>query len=149
MQRDALNIIQPLSDHGLVKVRDARTPRVVDKDVWLAGRQYGGETRSMTTTHTLDVPMNHISEVEVPETLSDVRQLVAGVSVVNITVGTLTSPSISAPGLLPMYSGRFPPGIHSEISWNGRAVTPSRGTTFGCFKCFQITASLQKAWEFC
>ena len=25
-------------------------------------------------------------------------------------------------------------------------VTPSRGTTFGCLKCFHITASLQKTY---
>jgi len=43
MPRGAPHGIQALSDLGLAKVRDARMPKVVDKDVWLARCQYGGE----------------------------------------------------------------------------------------------------------
>ena len=45
-----------------------------------------------------------------------------------------------------MYSGRFPPGTQFEMSWKGLVVIPRRGKTFGCAKCFHVTASLQKSW---
>jgi len=37
--------------------------------------------RGLETTHSLEVPMNHVAEVEVAESLGNVGQLVAGVSV--------------------------------------------------------------------
>jgi len=73
--------IHALSDPGLADVRDARMPRVVHKDVWLAERQYGGEMRFRVTTYPLEVPVNYIAGVEVAETLSNIRQLVMGVSI--------------------------------------------------------------------
>ena len=54
---------------------------VVDKDVRLAGRQYGGETSFRITTYSLEVPMNDIAGVEVAEALGDVGKLATGVSV--------------------------------------------------------------------
>lgn len=45
-----------------------------------------------------------------------------------------------------MYPVRSPPGIQSEMCWRGLVVTPRRGTMFGCFKCFHVTAIW---WKFC
>ena len=70
MPRGALHGIRALSNHCLGKVRDARMTGVVDKDVWLAGCQYGGEAGFRTNTHSLEVPMNHIAGVEVVEPFS-------------------------------------------------------------------------------
>jgi hypothetical protein len=55
--------------------------RVVDKNVRLAGRQYGREMRFRTATYSLEVPMNDIAGVEVAEALGDVGKLATGVSV--------------------------------------------------------------------
>ena len=62
----------------------------------------------------------------------------------NVTGRTPTSPSRSASGCFLMCSVRSPPDIQFEMSWKGVMVIPSRGTMFGCFKRFHVTASLQK-----
>ena len=46
-------------------------------------------------------------------------------------------------------SNRSPPDIQVDTNWAGVMVTPSRGTTFGCLKCFHTTASLQKIYGLC
>lgn len=48
-------------------------------------------------------------------------------------------------GFVMIYSGNSPPGIQAVTNWKGSTVTPMRGATFGCTKCFQITASRRKA----
>jgi len=73
--------IQISSDSGNAKIRDACMTRVVHKDVRLAKCQHGSEMRSRTTTYPPEVPMNYIAGVEVAEALSDVRQLVTGLSI--------------------------------------------------------------------
>ena len=45
---------------------------VIHKDVLLEVCQYGGETGLGTTTHSLEIPMNDITGVEVAEALSDI-----------------------------------------------------------------------------
>jgi hypothetical protein len=45
---------------------------VIHKDVLLVGCQYGDDTGFRTVTYSLEVSMNNIVRVEVPETLGDV-----------------------------------------------------------------------------
>ena len=65
--------IQVLSHRGKAEIRDDRTTGVVNEDIWLTGSQHGGEMRYKTTTYTLEVPVYHITRVEVAEAFSDVR----------------------------------------------------------------------------
>ena len=44
----------------------------IHEDVWLDRRQCGGKTRFKSTTYPLEVPMNHVTGVEVTEALGDV-----------------------------------------------------------------------------
>ena len=78
--RDALDGIQVLGDCSKAKIRDDGVTGVVYEDVWLARCQCGGE-RVRTSTHSLEVSVNHIAVVEVGETTSDIRYLEAGVIV--------------------------------------------------------------------
>jgi hypothetical protein len=70
-----------LVTNSQAKIRDASMTRVVHKDVLLAWHQQVVKQDSETTTHSLEVPVYHIARMEVVEALSDVGQLVAGVSV--------------------------------------------------------------------
>ena len=63
--------IQVSSYPSEAKISDARTAGVVDENVWLARCQYGGEAGDRIPTYTLEVPVNHLTGVEVIETLSD------------------------------------------------------------------------------
>ena len=47
-----------------------------------------------------------------------------------------------------MYSSMSPSGIQFETSCWGEIVTPRRGKTFGCAKCFHVMAALQKSCKF-
>ena len=88
--------------------------------------------------------MNYAAGVEKVKTLSDITQLVAGISVgSNATIRVLARSTRSAPGFLLIYSVKSPPDIHSEMSWSGVKVMPMSGTMFWCAKCFHTTASLQ------
>ena len=78
--RDALYGIQVLGDCGEAKIRDDGVTGVVYENVWLAGCQCGGE-RVRTSTHSLEVSVNHIAVVEVGEATSDIRYLEPGVNV--------------------------------------------------------------------
>jgi hypothetical protein len=71
--------IQVSGDRGEAEIRNACMTRVVYEDVWLAGCQYRYESR-FRTKYSLEVSVNHIGGVEVPETLGDVGQLATGVS---------------------------------------------------------------------
>ena len=57
-----------------------------------------------------------------------------------------TRESLSASGCPAMYPRSSPPGIHSEMSSRGSVVAPRKGTTFGCFKCFDIAATWLNVW---
>jgi hypothetical protein len=80
MGPDAPYGFQVLGDRSKAKIRQACMTSGVHKDIWLVGCQCGGETRFRTTTYTLEISMNNIAGVEVVEALSDVGQLVTGVS---------------------------------------------------------------------
>jgi len=73
--------VQVLSDRGEAEIRNSRMTRAVHKDIWLAGCQYSSEARSRSATYSLEIPMNHVAGVEVAQALSNVGQLVTGVSV--------------------------------------------------------------------
>ena len=62
-----------MSDRSQAKIRDARMPVVIYKDVWLAGCLHNNKIRFGTTTYTFEVPMDHIAGMKVAEALSDVR----------------------------------------------------------------------------
>ena len=64
--------VQVLSNRGEAEIGDACATGIIHEDVWLAKRQHDGEARLIKTTHSFEVPMNHIAGVEVFETLSDV-----------------------------------------------------------------------------
>ena len=64
--------IQVLSDLGETKIRDAYTTGAVYKDVLLARCEYSGEMKSRTTAYSFEVPMNHITGVEITEALGGV-----------------------------------------------------------------------------
>jgi len=57
----------------MAKIRDACMTGVIHKDVRLAGCQYGGEMRLRTTTHSLDVPMDNITGMDVVKAVGDLR----------------------------------------------------------------------------
>ena len=61
-----------MSDSSEAKVSNTRITGVVRKDVLLDTGQYGGGARFRTTTYALEVPVNHITGVEIAEALSDV-----------------------------------------------------------------------------
>ena len=73
LTRGAPRGIQILGYCGEAKIRNTCITRVVHKDVWLAGESISGKTGFRTTTHSLEVPVNHIAGVKVAEALSDIR----------------------------------------------------------------------------
>ena len=68
-----------LSNRSETKICDSCMARLVHKDVWLPGYQYGDTTSSRKTAYPLEVSMNDIAGVEVAKSLGDIGQLVAGV----------------------------------------------------------------------
>ena len=54
----------------------------------------------------------------------------------------LTRPIRFTLGFSLMYFVRVPFGIHSDTNFKGFCVTPTKGTTLGCFNIFHIIASL-------
>jgi hypothetical protein len=124
--------------------------RVVHKYICLVRYQSDDKTTFRITTHSFEVPVYHFARMEVVESVSDVGQLVVGVSEgqtqrerhLRAQIGRHRSVFL-------MYSDRSPPGIQSEMSWRrGEVWAPRRGTMFGWFKRFHVTASLQKACDF-
>jgi hypothetical protein len=86
--------------------------------------------------------------MEVVEAIGDVGQLVAGLARINATREDTYKPKSVEHGVLLDVFGSSPPDIQSEMSWGwGEIVTPRRGTMFGWFKLFHITASWQKACD--
>jgi len=81
LKRGSPHGIQVLSDGSEVKIRDACMTRVVHKDVRLAERQHGSETRFKTVTYYFETPVNRIAGVEVTEALGNIGYLVTNVSV--------------------------------------------------------------------
>ena len=76
----ALDGIQVLGDFGEAKICNYCMTGVVHKYVWLAECQYGTE-KFRTSTHSLEVSMNHITVMEVAEATSNIGCLESGVSV--------------------------------------------------------------------
>ena len=72
LTRGALHGIQVLGDHSKPKIYNARSIRVIYKDVWLAGCQHCCKTRFVMITYSLEVPVDHIAGVEVAEALRDI-----------------------------------------------------------------------------
>ena len=70
--------IQILSNCGKAKICDARTTRAIHEDIWLTGSHYGDKIGYRNTTHSLEVPMNHIARVEVAQAFSDIGKLAMG-----------------------------------------------------------------------
>ena len=138
-----------MSDPSKTKICDPCAAGCVYKYVWLETRQYGGNIKFGTTTHSLEITMKYVAGVENAKSFGDIGQLVEGVRMVSTTKGgTPTRQSRSASGCLLICSMRFPPGIHSEISWRGDGVIPRKGTMFWCSKRFHIIASWYKVCVF-
>ena len=62
--------------------------------------------------------------------------------------GAPTRLNLSVSEWFVMYPARSTSGIQPETSWIGSVVTPMRGTTLGCAKCFHATAIWWNAWVF-
>ena len=110
-----------------------------------------GDWPYQTVTYPFQTPVHNMKFMHVRQTLHDIDKL--GKWQVSLWDTRMTcQPTRSmrfASGFFLMNLRIVPLSVQSETNEHrsGLIVTPTNGTTFGCRRCLQMTASLQNFWS--
>ena len=64
--------IQAVSDYSKAKICNACMAGTIYKNVWLAGYQYGVNTRFWRSAYSLEISMNDVAGMEMVKALGDI-----------------------------------------------------------------------------
>ena len=87
----ALYQMRTFNHSRTTEIRDLCMINGIHEDIRLDARQHGGKTWLRVITYSLEIATNYVAGVEIIKAISDVRQLVAEISMgPNTTAGTHT-----------------------------------------------------------